>query len=326
MRRAVVFLLALCAVATWAGLPPLTAPARPVTTLMLTRAANDVVLNWTTAPSTTYGYIVTRGVLQPEFRAEKIVAITNNLTWTDVGAITRTVLGVPVNEFYRVYAVWRTPPHPLEPRAWRNEHLAVPRDQSQICLMTVDNGEQFTLSPMARILGRDDTWRMVAARSSSTQFLFDLYNFPTNRPPAGTSLVTQGNPGELYPSTVDHEGFYAGLVATVGSADQTLTSLTARSIPAPTVLGRVNQVVTVGWTAPPEDVAGNVTAIQLYRSNQGVGSDLGTLVGTYSATALQGTDNITAITPDWYCFYAIRLLFADGTTSDFSASSAPLRR
>lgn len=328
MRRAcfVLSLFLLLAIPAAAGLPGLARPTRPVTDLRCAKSTNDVVLTWTTTPSATYGYIVTRGVLQPEFKAEKIVAVTADLTWTDVGAITRTVLGVSVNEFYRVYAVWVSPPHPMEPRAWRNEHLAIPRDLSQICKFSVGNGAQFTLGPKAQILGRDDSWRMTAAISSPTDFLFDLYNFPTNQAPAGASLVVQAEPGEAYPSTVDHEGYYAGLVATVGSADQALTSLTTRSIPAPSLLSRVGQVVTMGWTAPPEDVAGNVTGIELYRTYEGVGSDTGTLVGTYAASALQGADTITAVTTNWYCFYAIRLVFADGTKSLFSASSAPVRR
>lgn len=329
MRRTAVFLLLLAAaLSCWAGFPTRQRPVRPVTDLRCVRDGNDVVLNWTTLPTGTYRYIVCRGVMQPLFRAEKIVAIlpVGTLAWRDYGAITRTVNGVWVNEFYRVYALpGLVPPPGMAPKTTHNEYRERPRNLQQVLRFDVSNGAQFNIFPVAGVVGRDDSWSIPAARSSSTAFLFDILNLPTPAAVAGGTIWISGEPVEEKPGTWLHAGYYAMVFHVATGSNEIVTSASAREMEAPAV-SRNGNVVTVTTTEPPQDTAGILTGIKWYRSHKGVGgTETMTLLATTPVTTLEIQDDITNVTANWYVFYTYKLAYLGGDSS-WSASSVPVRR
>lgn len=342
MRRALVAALALTVgavslLAAGTRRPPSQAPAferpvyRPVTDLRCIKSGADVVLNWTTAPDATYRWLVCRGLLAPTFRAEKVVAVipagTGPQTWTDVGAVTRTVLGLPINEFYRVYALPGTTPGPaLSARTYREEYTERPRDAQQILRMDVTNGEQFPGSPRARVLNEGREGITSASQSSPTSYLLDLYNRPKPGPSSGQVWVN-GERTEQYPATVDHSATMAGVLFTPAGGNETIPSSTARTIPTPAIGARVGDAQTVSWTWPTEDTPGSVQQVQLWRSYEGVGNgESSVLVGSYTSATTQATDDLSAVPAGWYVFYMLRLVYVDDTTSVYGPSSAPVQR
>ncbi len=331
MKKLLILLSLLAAVPLWAGFGSLARPTRPVTDLRCTKDGVDVVLTWTTTPTSAYRYVVCRGVLQPKFRAEKVVAVLplGSTGWRDYGAITRTVLGVAVNEFYRVYALPGEAPAPgfsRKAKAVRHEYRERPRDRSQVLRMDVSNGSQFNLDPRAEVIGRDNGWQMPGSRSSSSTFLYDMENFPTPGGAVGREVWLSGQPDEAKPNTWLHSGYYAGVTHTPAGGDETVAASTTRELSAPAV-SRDGNVVTVTITAPPQDTAGAVQGIQWYRSYLGVAdAETMTLLATHPPTTLEIQDDITAVPPNWHVFYFYRLVYKSGL-SDFSKSStSPLRR
>lgn len=328
VKKLLILLSLLAAVPLWAGFGALARPARPVSDLRCARDASDVVLSWATTPPGTYRTLVCRGVLQPRFRAEVIVAVLppGVTAWRDYGAITRTRLGVSVNEFYCVYALpGAVTPPPLQRVAARPEYFEVPRNRSQLILFEPPNGGQFVTAPVLAAPGRDNNWKLPAARSSATAFLFDTENFPTPGGLVGAEALASAEPAEGRPTTWLHTGYYAGALYFPVAGDQTMTAAIVREISAPAV-SRAGQVCTVTCAAPPQDAAGTIISIQWYRSYLGVG-DAETLIpmGTTAPSVLEITDDITAVPADWYVFYTYRLLYAAGS-SNCSRSSAPVRR
>ena len=333
-RSGILIILAavlLAALPASAGLPGLTRPTRPVSDLRCVRDASDVVLTWTTTPAGTYRSIVVRGLLHPRFRAEKVVAIlppgTN--TWRDVGAVTRTALGATfVNEFYRVYAApGLVPVTALAPKTQRDEYTETPRNRSQIVRQDVSNGEQFSLAPTLTVVGRDNNWQMEAARTPDPKtYLWDLENAPTPGGATGRRVQISGAPAEAWPATVDHQGYAADVQAYLAAGDQDAPGSSTRALSAPAVV-LTGTAVSGTLTPPTQDTAGTWLSLDVYRTYEGVGpAEPGILVATLAPDATSFTDDLAAVTPGWYVFYAFRITYIDGSHSDFSASSAPIRR
>lgn len=320
----------LAALPASAGLPGLARPTRPVTDLRCARDGNDVVLTWTTAPTGTYRAIVTRGILQPRFRAEKIVAILGPgvTAWRDYGAITRTRLGVLVSEFYRIYALPGTAPvAALAPKTQIDEYQERPRDRQQVLRYDVTNGGQFALAPTTTVLGRDDDWRMPASGTPTAgAFLFDMENNSTPGGAAGRRVLLNGRPLEAYPSTVDHQGYDANAQLFLVTGDQTTPSSATRGLSAPAIT-RTDNAIAGALTPPTQDTAGSIEALEVMRTYEGVGAaEPAVLVATLAPEASAFTDDITGVTSGWWVFYQWRIKYINGDRSDLSASSAPIRR
>lgn len=329
MRRIYALLLgAILALPACAGLPSFRRPPRPVTDLRCVKSGSDVVLTWTTSPSGTYAYLVCRGLLAPEFKQQKVVAwITDgSTTWTDVGAITRTILGVPVNEFYMVYALPWPGRAPLAHKAFLPEWHGRPRDGQQTIRLDVTNAVQFPGVPKARVLEEGEAGITMATSAGDTAYLLDMLNRPTPGLATGTVWVN-ANRFEQYPGTVDHAASMAGVLFTPNGGNQTITTATARTIPTPALGARTGNRQTVSWTWPTEDTPGAVVQVQLWRSYEGVGDgEDAVLVGTYTSATTQTVDDLSAVPPGWYVFYQLKLVYVDGTTSPYGPSSAPVQR
>jgi hypothetical protein len=329
MKRLLSLLLCLAALPLAAQLKGFAKPGRPVTALHCAKSgSSDVVLTWTCDRTENVQFIICRGILQPEFRAEKIVATVSASPWTDTGALTRTIQGAFAWEFYRVYAVPVAAPKPLQARSWQPEYRSsTVRNAQHIVRLDISNGGQFAHYANVTVLDDAASQAVQGAQSSATAALVDLYNRPEPSNPAGRPLWANGGISEQYPSTVDHAGLFAGVRATAGAGDETLPATTARTIPVPAITGRAGQVVSLAWTAPAEDSEGVVTGYQVWRGYQGTGdAEPQVLVANVPASTLSATDDITAVTANWYCFYTIRLVFADGHTSPPGSGSAPVRR
>lgn len=326
IRRILSALAMLAVLPVLGGLPALKRPTRPDTLLHCTKSGRDVVLTWTTTPPSAWGYVICRGVLQPIFR-DRIVAVVprNTTTWTDVGALDRTIEGVFVNEFYRVYAI--SPLMPLNSSQARHEWTAHPLNGRQVVRYDISNGSSFVLAPSATVVGRDHGWTLMGARTNlATAFLFDFWNTPTPGGAVGRQVLFSGRAAEYGPATVNHYGYDANATVTLAAGDQVAPTSTARALSAPQVSLAGTQV-TGQITPPAQDTPGSISALEVWRTYLGVGdSEPGLLVMTLAPTQSTFTDNVSLVSSGWYLFYHWRIRYADGTVSDFSASSAPIRR
>lgn len=300
---------------------------RPVTDLRLAKSGDDAVLTWTVSPEGTYHYIITRGLLQPTFSDAVQVGETDLLTWTDEDALIREVMGVPVDEYYYVWATGELPGKaPLAPKLVYHENLAPPKASQSILKVTVTNADQFSQRPELAVEGRDHNWAMPPNTTTVGTYLYSAENFPSAGGVAGLTVAAQGKVQE-YTGTVDHLGYYSGTRRTqTPTGNVTLEASTTRAVPQPAAV-RDGNAVSLTWTEPVQDVAGTLVSFELHRTYLGVGAgEPEVLVATGPIATLQAADDIAAIPANDYCFWHLVLVYADGRKTDPGPSTAPLRR
>lgn len=305
-------------------------PTSPSTLLLVTKNVDgtSVDLNWT-CDQPTATFQVFRGLLGAPFEAHVLVATTDGLTWTDTDAMTRTVLGVAVDEYYYVFggpedSAWCSV---FDNAALAYEYGYPPVNKSQIVAVNISNEDQFSSSASLSAPGRDSATKLVNSKPSVTDgktYLFDAYNLPTK---AGVASIAVASVSDFiqYSGTVDHCGYYSGTYETAAAGDQTLTTTQKRAVPTP-VASKVSNTVTLTWVAPDQDVAGTVKSIKVYRDYLGVGDADSTLLTTLGPAVLTYADDITAVTSNYYVFYTIALEYQDGQVSYHSPSTAAVRR
>ncbi len=307
-------LLLVFSMAALADLPGLGPAPRPVTALTMQKSGSNIVLNWSVTPAGTYDFYIYCGIAHPEYRAEVLMAtITNGATtWTDTGAITRTRQGYAINEFYRVYAVPQNLGTALAGKTVDTEITHDVRNASLDMAYLLTNGDTLGNRPTFRV----DTVEIPLAQLTQSKADLDVYNLPV----VPEEVITKINPNESYPRKVTHAGYYAGAITDVPAADTTIT-LTIRQVPLPTV-SRDGNAITATWTAITQDFAQTVTGIDLVRTHKGVGDgEPMETVATVAPNATQATDNISGVTDGWYCFWQLRLHYADGTMSTLGPST-----